>query len=89
MLAVVGKIRHSVNLKSAIVIIIIVVVVLGFFVDLGYALNTAVPVRVVESGSMSLPLNFINGPPNPYTLNDFLLTLEHPFDRTLDTGDII
>ena len=89
MLGASAKIQHNNNVKSAIAIIIIIAVVLGVFVGLGYALNTSVPVRVVESGSMSLPLNFINGPPIPYTLNEFLLTLEHPFDRTLDTGDII
>ena len=61
--------------------------VIGSYFGLQLGLNTSVPFRVVESGSMSLPLNFIRGP--PYSLNDFFLTLEHPFDRTLDTGDII
>jgi signal peptidase I len=84
---VVSRIRRNGHFKSAVVIGIIVAVVLGLFLGLQLALGTSVPVRVVESGSMSLPLNFITGP--PYSLNDFLLTLEHPFDQTLDTGDII
>ena len=69
------------------VILLIVAIVLGIYFGVQFALGTAVPIRVVESGSMSLPLNFISGP--PYSWNEFLLTFEHPFDRTLDTGDII
>ena len=86
-LSVLTKIRRNEYFKSAIVIAIIVAVVLGFFFGIQLVLGTSVPVRVVESGSMSLPLNFITGP--PYSMNDFLLTLGHPFDRTLNTGDII
>lgn len=73
--------------KSIIVIILIIGVVIGSYFGTQLILNNPVPFRVVESGSMSLPLNFITGP--PYSMEDFLLTLEHPFDRTLDTGDII
>ena len=87
MLNAVAKLWRNNYVKSAIAIIIIVGVVLGAFFGLRVVLNTDTPVRVVESGSMSLPLNFITGP--PYSWNNFLLTLEHPFDRTLDTGDII
>jgi signal peptidase I len=87
MLDAVAKLWRNNYVKSAIAIIINVGVVLGAFFGLRVVLNTDTPVRVVESGSMSLPLNFITGP--PYSWNDFLLTLEHPFDRTLDTGDII
>jgi len=87
MLYAVAKLWRNNYVKSAIAIIIIVGVVLGAFFGLRVVLNTDTPVRVVESGSMSLPLNFIVGP--PYSLKYFLLTLEHPFDRTLDTGDII
>jgi signal peptidase I len=83
----VTKLWRNDYVKPAVAIIIIVGVVLGAFFGLRVVLNTGTPVRVVESGSMSLPLNFITGP--PYSWNDFLLTLEHPFDRTLDTGDII
>jgi signal peptidase I len=89
MLGALAKIRHNSYFKSAVIVVAIILVVLGIFAGLEIALNASVPVRVVESGSMSLPLNFITGPPRPYTLNDFFLTLEHPFDRTLDTGDII
>ncbi len=87
MLKAVTKLWRNDYAKPIVAIIIIVGVVLGAFFGLRVMLNTDTPVRVVESGSMSLPLNFIAGP--PYSLNDFLLTLEHPFDRTLDTGDII
>ena len=87
MLNAVAKLWRNNYVKSAIAIIIIVGVISGAFFGLRVVLNTDTPVRVVESGSMSLPLNFITGP--PYSWNDFLLTLEHPFDRTLDTGDII
>ncbi len=86
-MSIVTRIRRNQYFKQAVVIGIVIAVVLGLFFGLELALGTAVPVRVVESGSMSLPLNFITGP--PYSLNEFLLTLEHPFDRTLDTGDII
>ncbi len=54
---------------------------------LGVALGTYPPMRVVESGSMSLNLSFITGP--TFTFNEFLQTIEHPFDRTLDTGDVV
>ena len=83
----VANLRSNNYVKPIATIIIIVVTVLGSFFGLRIALNTDTPIRVVESGSMSLPLNFITGP--PYSWNDFLLTLEHPFDQTLDTGDII
>ena len=86
-MSVITKIKKNDYVKTAIAIVIVVVLVLGLFVGLRLFLNTDVPIRVVESGSMSVPLNFISGP--PYTLNEFLLTLEHPFDRTFDTGDII
>ena len=86
-MSVFTRIRRNEYFKSAIVILLIVAVILGIFFSVQFALGTAVPIRVVESGSMSLPLNHISGP--PYSWNDFMLTLEHPFDRTLDTGDII
>jgi signal peptidase I len=81
------RIRRNGYFKQAVVIGIVILVVLGLFFFLQFGLGTGVPIRVVESGSMSLPLNFISGP--PYSLNDFILTSEHLFDRTLDTGDII
>jgi len=81
------EIRRNKYVKYAVVIAAVLGVVLGFFFGSQLALGTVVPVRVVESGSMSLSLNFITGP--PYSWEDFLLTLEHPFDRTIDAGDVI
>ncbi len=64
-------------IKSAVVIAVIIIVVLGFFVGLGLVLNTDVPVRVVESGSMCVPFDGLcDG-------------WSHPFDQTLHIGDII
>ena len=73
-------IKHNDYVKSAIVIAIIVAVVLGFFVGLRVALNTPVPVRVVESGSMCVPYD---------DSCDGWLSLNHPFAQTLHKGDII
>lgn len=56
---------------------LIVAVVLGFFFGLQLVLGTAVPVRVVESGSMCVPYD---GACNGWS---------HPFDHTLHVGDII
>ncbi len=64
-------------LKSGIAIAIIVIVVLGFFFSLRFALNTDVPVRVVESGSMCVPFD---GACDGWS---------HPFAQTLHIGDII
>jgi signal peptidase I len=57
--------------------VLIVAVVLGFFFGLQLVLGTAVPVRVVESGSMCVPYD---GACNGWS---------HPFDHTLHVGDII
>ena len=66
--------------KTAVAIVLIVAVVLVFLFGLQLVLNTSYPALTVESGSMSIP----------YDRNDnFLLSLEHPFDRTLSIGDII
>jgi signal peptidase I len=63
--------------KSGIVIAVIVIVVLGLFFSLGFVLNTDVPVRVVESGSMCVPYGYLcDG-------------WSHAFDQTLHVGDII
>ncbi len=64
-------------IKSAIIIGLIVAIVLGFFFGLGLALNTSVPVRVVESGSMCVPYD---GACDGWS---------HPFAQTLHVGDII
>jgi signal peptidase I len=71
------KIIQNEYVKSGIVIAIIVITVLGVFFSLRFALNTDVPVRVVESGSMCVPYGYLcDG-------------WSHVFDQTLHVGDII
>ena len=71
------KIFQNEYVKSGIVIAIIVITVLGIFFSLRFALNTDVPVRVVESGSMCVPYGYLcDG-------------WSHVFDQTLHVGDII
>jgi signal peptidase I len=66
--------------KTAVAIVLIVAVALVFLFGLEIMLNTRYPALTVESGSMCIP----------YDENDnFLLSLEHPFDHTLSVGDII
>jgi signal peptidase I len=72
-----SKTSHNEYFKSAIAIAIIVGIVLGFFFGLRFALNTDVPVRVVESGSMCVPFD---GACDGWS---------HPFAQTLHIGDII
>jgi signal peptidase I len=76
-LSVATRIRRNEYFKSAIVIVIIIAVVLAFFFGLAAALGTAVPVRVVESGSMCVPYD---GACDGWS---------HPFAHTLHVGDII
>lgn len=77
MSGVTTSLRHNDYVKSIAVIVIIVGIVLGAFVGLRFVLNTEVPVRVVESGSMCVPEGgFCDG-------------WSHPFDQTLHVGDII
>jgi ABC-type antimicrobial peptide transport system permease subunit len=71
------RILHNEYVKSAIVIVAIIGVVLGFFFGLQIALNSSVPVRVVESGSMCVSYS--------YACDGW----SHPFDQTLHVGDII
>lgn len=86
----IGKIQRSKNTKTIITIAIAVVLVLSLFFGLGLLLNTDTPVRVVESSSMCVPNNTVPGPlVRNYTLEDFLWTLTHPFNQTLNVGDII
>jgi signal peptidase I len=76
-LSILSKIPRNENFKSILAIAIIVVVVLGFFFGLRFALNTEVPVRVVESGSMCVPYDGLcDG-------------WSHTFAQTLHVGDII
>jgi len=76
-LSVVTRIRRNEYFKSASVIALIIVVVLGVLFGLQLVLGAAVPVRVVESGSMCVPFD---GRCNGWS---------HPFDQTLHAGDII
>jgi signal peptidase I len=66
--------------KTAVAIILIVAVVLGLFLGLQLGLNTSYPALTVESGSMCIPYNAVD---------NFWLSIGHPFDRTLSIGDII
>jgi signal peptidase I len=86
-MAALARIRRSKYAKTIISIAVIIGLVVGFFFGLQLALNNPVPLRVVESSSMSVPYNFCPGP--PYSLDYVMLTLMHPFDRTLNVGDII
>ena len=76
-MSVFTRIRRNEYFKSVIVILLIVAVVLGIFFGVQFALGTAVPIRVVESGSMCVPYDGLcNG-------------WSHPFEHTLHVGDII
>ena len=66
--------------KTAVVIGLIVALVLSVFLGLRFVLNTSVPIRVVESGSMCVPYGLAC---------DGLLSLTHPFNQTLHKGDIL
>ena len=76
-MSVFTRIRRNEYFKSALVIALIVAVFLGFFFGLQLVLGTAVPVRVVESGSMCV------------TYDGGCDGWSHPFDHTLHVGDII
>jgi signal peptidase I len=76
-LSIVRKLWRNDYFKSAVVIGVIVALVFGFFFGLQFVLNTPVPLRVVESGSMCVPYDGLcDG-------------WSHPFDQTLHVGDII
>ena len=64
--------------KTAVAIALIIAIIAGFFVGMELVLGAAVPVRVVESGSMCVV--------QPYGRCD---GWTHPFDQTLHVGDII
>jgi len=63
--------------KTALAIVLAVVIIFGFFFSMQLALGAAVPVRVVESGSMCVRFD---GRCDGWT---------HVFDQTLHVGDII
>ena len=66
--------------KTAIAIVLVVVIIVGFFFGIQLVLGAAVPIRVVESGSMCVPYD---------GACDGWLSLDHPFAQTLHKGDII
>jgi len=66
--------------KTLIAVVLIVAIVVGFFFGMQLVLGAAVPVRVVESGSMCVPYD---------GACDGWLSLDHPFAQTLHKGDII
>jgi signal peptidase I len=63
--------------KTVIAIVLIVFIIVGFFFGMTLVLGSAVPIRVVESGSMCVPFD---GGCDGWS---------HPFDHTLHVGDII
>lgn len=75
---------HHRYAKTVIALAVIVAVALGSFVAAGLS------VKVVESSSMCVPNNTMAGPPyQDYTLDYFLWTITHPFNQTLNVGDLI
>ncbi len=66
--------------QTAIVIGLIAIAVFGFWFGLQTALNTPYPVLAVESGSMCVPHGMWCAG---------WASLDHPFERTLHTGDLI
>jgi signal peptidase I len=72
--------KQNSHLKSLLIIVAIIIIVLSGFFGLTSGLNTSVPIRVVESGSMCIPY---------HERCDGLLSLNHPFSPTLHKGDII
>jgi signal peptidase I len=63
--------------KTVIAIVLIVFIIVGFFFGMTIVLGSAVPIRVVESGSMCVPFD---GGCDGWS---------HTFDHTLHVGDII
>ena len=66
--------------KTLIPLVLVVGLLFGFFFGLQFILNTPIPLRVVESGSMCIPYDWAC---------DGWLSLTHPFEPTLHKGDII
>jgi signal peptidase I len=76
-MSITQKFARNDYVKSAVIIVGVILIVVGFFFGLRFALNTDVPVRVVESGSMCV------------VYNGLCDGWSHPFDHTLHVGDII
>ncbi len=77
------KLRHLWKkefFKTAVAILLVACIVGGGYLGLQVALGNPVPVRVVGSGSMCTTYD---------GRCDGLLSIMHPFDQTLHTGDLI
>lgn len=73
----ISRIRYNDNFKSVLVIFLVVGIVIGSYFGLQLVLNTSVPFRVVESGSMCV------------TFDGACDGWSHSFAPTLHKGDII
>ena len=71
------KLWKNGNFQTALIIILISLIVAGFWFGTQAALNTSYPVLAVTSGSMCIPYN------------GACTGWDHPFARTLHTGDLI
>jgi signal peptidase I len=78
--AALKKLWRNEYVQTAVVIGVIVLAVAGFWFGLQFALNTQYPILAVESGSMCIPYGIAC---SGWT------SLDHPFARTLHTGDLI
>jgi signal peptidase I len=75
------KLRKNEYFQTATVIILIVIIIFGFWFGSQIILNTKIPPALaVVSGSMCIPYD---------GACDGMLSLDHPFDRTLHKGDLI
>jgi signal peptidase I len=74
------RLKLTGNTKTILVFVLVIVAVVGGYFGLMVGLNTSVPLRVVESGSMCIPYD---------GACDGWLSLSHPFNATLHKGDII
>ena len=74
------RLKQKGYLNSILIIAVVIIIVLSGFFGLTMGLNTPVPLRVVESGSMCVPYD---------AHCDGWLSLTHPFSPTLHKGDII
>jgi signal peptidase I len=71
------KLVKTEHFKTIVTIALIIAIIFGFFIGMELILGAAVPLRVVESGSMCVPFD---GTCDGWS---------HPFDQTLHVGDII
>ena len=80
MTATVKKLWRNEYIQTAVVIGLIVLIVLGFWFGVQFVLNTPYPALAVVTGSMCIPYGVAC---RGWT------SLDHPFARTLHTGDLI